>query len=187
MRLFAFLCFYAALSYGIIAWKYLTFFKITATLRPLLVFIHLFIVVSNIFGFIVFVLVDIHAPLSIFLSLVGLVATIAGIGFLIWAILTLRIATFVPPAKGQLITTGPFSVTAHPMYFGGVMAGFGLAIASASTLGLVYALVIMLSLIIVSKEEERDLIGRFGNYYFEYKKRTLLGKIFSLLTDLRWS
>lgn len=185
IRLFAFLCFYAAISYGIIAWKYLIFFKITKTLRPLLVFTHLFIVISNIIGFLTFVLVDGHVPLSIPLSLVGLLVAITGSGFLIWAILKLRIATFIPPTNRQLITNGPYRVTSHPMYFGGVVAGFGLALWHASTLSLVYALVIMLSLIIISKEEEKDLIGRFGSDYLEYKKITLLAKMFALLIDLR--
>ncbi|MBE0448781.1 MAG: isoprenylcysteine carboxylmethyltransferase family protein, partial [Actinobacteria bacterium] len=155
--------------------------KIAHVLRPLLVFAHIFVAISNIIAFFVFIMIDRHIPISPLLSWAGLAIAIAGAAFLAWGIATLKIATFILPTNGKLIVVGPYRVTSHPMYFGGVIAGFGLATWGASMLGLVYALVIALTLIVISREEEKNLIERFGNAYLEYKKKTLAGRMYSRL------
>lgn len=180
IRLFVFLCFYAAISYGVIAWKYISFFKATSALRAVFTLAHFLIVISNITGFLIFITIDRHTPFSVYLSSAGLFIATIGAGFLLWAIFALGTATLVPPVNGELITKGPFAFTSHPTYAGGVIAGFGLAVWSASMLGLVYSLIIMLSLIILSIVEERDLVRRFGDDYLDYKKNTFTGKMFSL-------
>ncbi|HZD60822.1 MAG TPA: isoprenylcysteine carboxylmethyltransferase family protein [Anaerolineae bacterium] len=181
IRVFATLCFYVVASYGFVAWKYRVFLKIAHTFRPLLVSAHVFVVISNIVAFFVFVMVDRHASILPPLSWAGLAIAIAGAAFLAWGIATLKIATFSSPTNGELVATGPYSITGHPMYVGGVIGGFGLATWSASMLGLIYALVIALTLIIISREEEKDLIERFGSAYSEYKKKTLMGRMYSRL------
>ncbi len=179
IRIFVSLCFYMVATYMFIGWKYTSYFKVARVFRPLLVFAHFFIVISNIAAFVVFIWLDRHEPLSIVLSWMGLVVAIAGSILIIWAILALKIPTFMPPSDGQLITSGPYKITAHPIYLGGATAAFGLAIWSASMLALIYALVITLMLFIVSRAEEKDLVKEFGDRYLEYKKKTWLGGVIS--------
>ncbi len=179
IRIFVFLCFYMVITYIFIGWKYTSYFKVAKIFRPLLVFTHFFIVISNIAAFIVFVRIDRHEPLSTILSWIGLAVAITGTILIIWAILTLKIATFTPPSDGQLITSGPYRATGHPIYLGGAMAAFGLAIWSASMLALVYALIIALMLFIVSRIEEKDLVKEFGDGYLDYKRKTWLGGVIS--------
>ncbi len=179
IRIFVSLCFYMVATYMFIGWKYASYFKVARVFRPLLVFMHFFIVISNIAAFIVFVQLDRHEPLSTALSWIGLVGAIAGSILIIWAILALKIPTFMPPSDGQLITSGPYKITAHPIYLGGAMAAFGLAIWSASMLALVYALIITLMLFIVSRVEEKNLVKEFGDRYLDYKRKTWLGGVIS--------
>lgn len=174
LRVFVSLCFYVVVSYGFVAWKYRVYLRVAKTWRPVLVFAHVFVAVSNIIAFLVFMLIDRHPPTVPFLSWLGLLVAGGGALFLMWGGLKLRIATFVPPTDGEITTTGPFRITTHPMYLGGVVAGLGLSLWSASMLGLVYTLVIALTLIIISKEEEKDLLERFGKAYLEYRERTII-------------
>lgn len=176
VRFFVLGCFYVAISYTFVAWKYAAYFKVPEALRPLLVFMHFFVVVSNIVGFIAFILLDMRKPPTAAISWTGLAIAILGVALLLWSIFTLGAATFIPPPNGKLITTGPFKITAHPIYFGGAMAAFGLAVWSASLLALAYALVITLMLIIVSQVEEKGLVEEFGNSYLNYKERTWLSR-----------
>jgi len=183
IRIFVLLSFYVAASYAVVAWKYRVFSKVSTALKPFLVFTHIFIAISNIVAFLLFILLDRHTPISVIVSLAGLAIAATGALLLIWAILMLKIATFIQPTNGELITTGPYRITTHPMYLGGVIAGFGLAIWSASMLGLTYALIIALTLVIISREEEKNLVERFGDAYLKYKKETFLGIVYARLVD----
>jgi len=174
IRLFVFLCYYVAISYGFVAWKYRAYFKVSEGLRPLLVAAHIFIALSNIVAFFVFILLDQQAPVSTVLPWLGLAIAAAGAVLLVWAGSILKLATFIPSPNGRPVATGPYKITTHPMYLGGVISGFGLVIWSASSLGLVYVLVILLTLMIIAREEEKDLLERFGNAYLDYKKQTVI-------------
>ena len=174
LRVFVSLCFYVVFSYGFVAWKYRVYQRVARGWRPVLVYAHIFAAASNIVVFPLFLLIDRHPPITPLLSWLGLLIAAGGALFLMWAGFTLRIATFVPPTAGEITTTGPFRITTHPMYLGGVVVGFGLSMWSASMLGLVYALVIALTLIVVSKEEEKNLAERFGQAYLDYKEQTLI-------------
>ncbi|MDI6816990.1 MAG: isoprenylcysteine carboxylmethyltransferase family protein [Actinomycetota bacterium] len=174
LRVFVSLCFYVVVSYGFVAWKYRVYQRVAKGWRPVLVYAHIFAATSNIVAFPLFLLIDRHPPVTPFLSWLGLLMAAGGTLFLLWAGLTLKIATFVPPTTGEITTTGPFHVTTHPMYLGGVVVGFGLSMWSASMLGLVYALVIALTLVVVSREEEKNLVERFGKAYLDYKEHTVI-------------
>ena len=174
LRIFVSLCFYIVVSYGFVAWKYRVYLRVAKDWRPVLVYAHMFAAASNVVAFPLFMLIDRHQPVTPFLSWFGLLIAAGGALFLMWAGLTLRIATFVPPTAGEITTTGPFRITTHPMYLGGVVGGFGLSMWSASMLGLVYALVIALTLIIVATEEEKNLVEHFGKEYLEYKEHTFI-------------
>lgn len=174
VRVFVSLCFYVVVSYGFVAWKYRVYLRVAQGWRPILVYAHMFAAASNVVAFPLFMLIDRHPPVAPFLSWLGLLIAAGGALFLMWAGLTLRITTFVPPVAGEITTTGAFRITTHPMYLGGVVVGLGLSMWSASMLGLVYALVVALTLIVVSKEEEKNLVERFGKAYLEYKEHTVI-------------
>ena len=74
--------------------------------------------------------------------------------------------------KRVLITTGPFSIMRHPLYFFGLIGGVGIGLASENVLvlacivlfcGLYYPPVIL--------AEEKKLTTRFGQLYLDYMNR----------------
>lgn len=80
------------------------------------------------------------------------------------------------PAGGKipLQTTGVFGLVRHPMYFGSWLFSFGLAITTLSLSSLAVSLVILIFYCVVSRHEERLLLGRYGTEYREYQARGLL-------------
>ncbi len=105
--------------------------------------------------------------------IIGLGFGAAGVGLIVWAILTLtRAGTTVMPDKTStvLVTTGPFARFRNPIYLGEVLVLLALAeltkniwfvAAAAAFAGLVTVLQIM--------SEERHLEARFGDSYRAYK------------------
>ena len=71
-----------------------------------------------------------------------------------------------------LVTTGPYSVVRNPIYLGIFISLPSLALMSASWLIIVPGLVLSALLYAQMGEEESLLIGRFGDVYREYMKRT---------------
>ena len=83
---------------------------------------------------------------------------------------------FIPGKK--LIISGPFAIVRHPMYLGGIIGAFGLALFAGSMFAFVYSLMLALVLLHISEAEERELKTRFGDDYIEYMKK--VPKIFPL-------
>ena len=71
-----------------------------------------------------------------------------------------------------LITTGPYSIVRNPIYLGAFIFIPSLALVAASSLILLPGLVLSAILYTHMGEEEVTLIGRFGDVYVEYMKRT---------------
>jgi len=72
----------------------------------------------------------------------------------------------------QLIMAGPYRMVRHPMY--SVLWAFGVSIGlvSANALIIVFSVLIILPLRAVAIEEEKMMLGRFGDDYAEYMKHT---------------
>ena len=70
------------------------------------------------------------------------------------------------------MTKGVYSVSRHPMYFGGFLEYVGIGIASASWIFLLCAAVWIISWRIGVVNEERFLLEKYGNAYREYMNRT---------------
>jgi protein-S-isoprenylcysteine O-methyltransferase Ste14 len=94
---------------------------------------------------------------------IGLPVAIVGEAIRVWAAGHLE--------KGREVTrSGPYRLAGHPLYFGSMLMGIGLAIGAASILvaALVIGyLVVMLSAAMVT--EERDLREQFGADYDTYR------------------
>jgi protein-S-isoprenylcysteine O-methyltransferase len=74
----------------------------------------------------------------------------------------------------KLITSGPYSVVRHPMYFANILMYIGclIIIRSYILFGLFLILIAILSYRI--KIEEKELFNKFGKEYEEYKKKVAL-------------
>ena len=75
-----------------------------------------------------------------------------------------------PP--GEPFTKGVYRVSRHPLYFAGFLVYFGIGIACASWLYLLFAFAWIILWHIVLPTEERDLIDKYGDAYGEYLERT---------------
>ncbi|MCZ7383733.1 MAG: isoprenylcysteine carboxylmethyltransferase family protein, partial [Candidatus Methanoperedens sp.] len=70
-----------------------------------------------------------------------------------------------------MVAAGPYRFVRHPMYSGGIIGAFGLAVFAGSVLGFICSFILALMLAHIADAEEADLIARFGNEYTEYAKR----------------
>ena len=75
-----------------------------------------------------------------------------------------------PP--GEPFTKGVYRVSRHPLYFAGFLVYFGIGIACASWLYMLFAFAWIILWHLVLPTEERDLIDQYGDAYGEYLKRT---------------
>ncbi len=109
------------------------------------------------------------------LTLTGLVPIIIGLFINLQARRTLReIRTtdnfFENPRV--LVTEGPFRYSRNPMYLGGVVFSFGLAILLGSLVSFIFPVILFLLLhfLYIPQEEDR-LKEMFGKEYLDYMKR----------------
>jgi protein-S-isoprenylcysteine O-methyltransferase Ste14 len=161
---------YMVITYHIIALKYRKstgFSGFTSGSKVFWVSLHVFIVSTNIFLYFWFISKDFN-PVHVLLRASGILLFAAGLLFIFWGAYTLRKAVFVP--NGNLIITGPFKYARHPMYSGGIIGAFGLALFAGSVLGAVYSFVLVLVLSHIADAEEEELRVRFGKDYLDYRR-----------------
>jgi protein-S-isoprenylcysteine O-methyltransferase Ste14 len=70
----------------------------------------------------------------------------------------------VPRAQAELVTTGIFALTRHPIYSGLLVLGAGLAIIGASPWHLGAWVALLATLMVKSRFEERMLLERYDAY-----------------------
>ncbi|MCZ7383731.1 MAG: isoprenylcysteine carboxylmethyltransferase family protein [Candidatus Methanoperedens sp.] len=168
---FVLITLYMVITYHMIALKYRKstgFSGFTSVLKVSWVSLHVFIVSTNIFLYFWFISKDFN-PVHVLLRASGLLLFAAGLLFIFWGMYTLRKAVFVP--ENKLVAAGPYRFVRHPMYSGGVIGAFGLAVFAGSVLGAVYSFVLALVLSHIADAEEEELRERFGEAYVEYAKK----------------
>lgn len=108
-------------------------------------------------------------------TLTGLVPAVMGLFTNLQARRTLREANttdniFENPKV--LITEGVFRYSRNPMYLGGIVFSFGLAILLGSLVAFIFPIVlfVLLNSLYIPKEEDQ-LRTMFGKKYFDYEKR----------------
>lgn len=69
------------------------------------------------------------------------------------------------------MVTGAYKYVRHPMYLGGIIGAFGLALLAGSLPGAVYSFVLALVLSHIADAEEENLRARFGEEYVEYARK----------------
>ncbi len=113
-------------------------------------------------------------PATLGLSEIGLVLTIAGIAFAIWARFFLGTNWSATPAVKQnhlLIRNGPYRIVRHPIYSGLLLAMFGTALAVGRWRGLIGLAVLSAAWHFKSRTEERYMEEEFGSEYQRYRRQ----------------
>ena len=103
----------------------------------------------------------------------GLVLTCIGVGFAIWARLSLgrNWSGTVTTIKEDhtLIREGPYRLVRHPIYFGILLAMAGTAIGYGKVAGLIALPIAVLAFWTKSRTEERFMLAQFGPQYSAYQ------------------
>ena len=116
-----------------------------------------------------------------FLSVLGLVIYVLGMGFVLWARHTLGknwgLSTSLQTKlhdDHELIQNGPYAIVRHPMYFGSWVFMFGLLLLYPVWAILILTLSMLVSFSMRARREENALAERFGDAWLKYKKHTRL-------------
>lgn len=104
-------------------------------------------------------------------SLVSSVALIVGLTFMIWALTYLGTNISVVPQARQVVTTGPYALTRHPLYTAELVNVIGVCLAFAGGLQWMVVPAIAVLQYLRAKREE-TLLGRVLNGYADYRAQT---------------
>lgn len=131
-------------------------------------------------------LIWIPLPFGIFLTgriltiIIGALLLFPGLALVLWGRLALGRFYYVSSSLDaplytdhQLITTGPYAFTRHPMYLGMFLATLG-GLLIYRTWTLVFLFVCTLGLLLRARREEQALAERFGGTWQDYTHRVPL-------------
>lgn len=108
------------------------------------------------------------------LEIVGLVLTVVGCAFAIWARVKLGAnwsARAAVKADHELIVAGPYAVTRHPIYSGLLLACVGTALVGGQWRCIVGTIIILLAFTIKIGQEEFLMMQTFPDAYRQYRRR----------------
>jgi protein-S-isoprenylcysteine O-methyltransferase Ste14 len=112
-------------------------------------------------------------PGNLVIGMSGLILTLLGVGFAVWARVYLgKNWSSMPAIKvdHKLIRTGPYSLVRHPIYTGILFGIAGTAIIIGEPVGLIAFLLILVISLWKIQMEEKYLQEEFGEDYTRYKK-----------------
>lgn len=136
---------------------------------------YVFVIVQLLLFVVYFIPVHISAmALPVWLTYVGLIILILAVvfGILAFVQLNTNLSPYPTPlASGQLVTTGVFRISRHPIYASIIFSGFGFAVYLESIFKLLITVLLVILFYFKSKYEETLLTRRYPEYP-EYKKRT---------------
>ncbi|MBN1374096.1 isoprenylcysteine carboxylmethyltransferase family protein [Candidatus Dojkabacteria bacterium] len=108
------------------------------------------------------------------LETVGIIMFFLGITMYTIGLNNLSIQTAFFESSKTLVTTGIYSIVRHPLYTAVAITYLGAGIWNQSIAGILTTLFILIPVLFYfAREEEKDLITRFGEDYINYKKKTL--------------
>jgi hypothetical protein len=110
------------------------------------------------------------------LGIIGVALVLTGVGFAIWARLTLGAnwsGLVVTMKQGhELIQSGPYAIVRHPIYTGILLAMIGTALTRGIVTGYIGIAAGFVAIMIRVGIEEQLMIDRFGEAYRTYRRRT---------------
>jgi protein-S-isoprenylcysteine O-methyltransferase len=112
-------------------------------------------------------------PDGMAVGLVGILITLAGLGFAVWARIHLgKYWSYMPEIKvnHKLIRTGPYQLVRHPIYTGILFAFAGTAIVIGEVWALFAILMMLAAFLGKIWWEEKVLLEEFGEEYVRYKE-----------------
>jgi protein-S-isoprenylcysteine O-methyltransferase Ste14 len=110
---------------------------------------------------------------SLVIGMSGMIITLMGLGFAVWARVHLGKYWSSMPAirvDHKLIRTGPYRFVRHPIYTGVLVGVTGTAIIIGMPLGLIAFFLLLVVYLWKIREEEKYLQEEFGEEYARYKK-----------------
>ena len=113
-------------------------------------------------------------PVSPALQAGGVALTVIGCSFAIWARLALgRNWSGNPTVKAghELVVSGPYALTRHPIYTGMLAAVIGMALADPRWRCMLGVVLITLALLVKIRQEERLMMETFPETYPAYRRR----------------
>lgn len=139
-----------------------------------------FLVFTNLISMLYFFPFYFQFPFMFYNRILGLVLTLAGYFLFIWSVVVRgRYAvSWEMPENQRLVTWGPYRYVRHPSYLGYFLMFFGLFFLWPNWFTL-FPLVAIPGYFLVTFEEERLLVQRFGDEYVKYQKKT--GRFFPKL------
>lgn len=103
----------------------------------------------------------------------GALITLAGLGFALWARIHLKgnwSASIELKRSHQLVRTGPYQITRHPIYAGLLAAVLGTSITLGDIRGLLAFILVWIAFFIKARREDALLRKRFGDEYETYRR-----------------
>jgi protein-S-isoprenylcysteine O-methyltransferase Ste14 len=106
---------------------------------------------------------------------VGLVLTLAGLAFTVWA--RIHLGQFWSARVGlkedhELIQSGPYAWVRHPIYSGILVAVIGSAVVAGDYRALLAVVLVWVGLSLKARREEKLLSEHFGEAFVQYRQRT---------------
>jgi protein-S-isoprenylcysteine O-methyltransferase Ste14 len=100
--------------------------------------------------------------------LLGVAITIAGV----WLLLVASIHLGRAKETGEMATSGPFRYIRHPIYTGVYLLCIGFGFLFFAWLWFLVMVVFIPLWWLESKEEEKEMLDKYGEKYVEYQERT---------------
>jgi protein-S-isoprenylcysteine O-methyltransferase Ste14 len=114
-------------------------------------------------------------PADLWIEVLGIVITAAGIAFAIWARTYLGgnwSSSVTVKIDHELVRSGPYRWVRHPIYSGMILGMLGTALVRGQVRGLVAVVLLYVGFKIKSRIEEHAMAGAFGAQYDEYTRTT---------------
>ena len=104
---------------------------------------------------------------------IGLLLTLLGVVFAIWARVTLGrnwSGSVTVKQDHTLVRRGPYAIVRHPIYTGFLLGALGVAIIVGEVRGLVGTAIVFFAFWMKYNTEEQFMLAQFGDQYVEYKR-----------------
>ena len=109
------------------------------------------------------------------LQIAGLVLTVAGMAFAVWARVYLGSNWSSAPMVKQgheLIRSGPYRLVRHPIYTGLLTSSVGTLLVNGKVRAVIGVVLIYVAFVIKSRIEEEFMVRTFGAEYEDYRRTT---------------